>query len=491
MPSFDTSIKKNTILGIFISLSRYIYPIATYPYITRVLQPEGLGRISFVASFVMFFSLLSQLGMPIYGLRSCAVAKDNKEKLQAIVGELLLIHLLSGCATLLLYGFVVFLVLPVKQEPVLFFIYGLGILLGISDCEWAYRASGRYSFLALVNSVFRCLAIVAVYLLVRNSTDLYWYAFITLLAGSGSLVAGFLSLKAQLGIAPLKNIYDIIVSHNVIRVVSGHLRPLLLFFLMSCAVTVYSNTDTVMLGFMKTNHMVGIYNASAKVKALLIVFSGALWTAALPRSAGLWKEGNWEGFRNLAEKSLRMIPIVSLPLAVFFIFYSEPSIRIIAGEAYVSAVRPMCILLLAVVPIGISNVIGGQLLIPIGQEKLLFRAEMAGMASNIVANAVLIPRYDVTGAAIATLLSETLVAVMAAVYIARFVRIRIIDVCVYIKSMAAFGTGLLLSYMFSVSGPVIICLTVAAVVFFVTFLAVLYLSGDELVRETIKNGVKR
>lgn len=93
---------------------------------------------------------------------------------------------------MLLYGFVVFMVLPVKQEPILFFIYGLGILLGISDCEWVYRASGKYSFLALVNAVFRCLAIVAVYLLVRNSTDLYWYAFITLLAGSGSLVAGFL-----------------------------------------------------------------------------------------------------------------------------------------------------------------------------------------------------------------------------------------------------------------------------------------------------------
>ena len=151
----------------------------------------------------------------------------------------------------------------------------------------------------------------------------------------------------------------------------------------------------------------------------------------------------------------------------------------------------MCILLLAVVPIGISNVIGGQLLIPIGQEKLLFRAEMAGMLANIVANAVLIPRYDVTGAAIATLLSETLVAVMAAIYIMRFVRIRIMDASVYIKSIAACGTGLSLAYMFSVSGPVIVCLAVAAIICFVTFLAVLYLFGDELVRETIKNGVKR
>ena len=491
MPPQDASIKKNTMLGMFISLSRYIYPIATYPYITRVLQPEGLGRISFVVSFVLFFSLLAQLGMPIYGLRSCAVVKDNKEKLQSLVGELLLVHLLSGCATLLLYGLVVAMVLPVKHEPVLFIIYGLNILLGMSDCEWTYKALGRYSFLALVNAVFRCVAIAAVFLLVRNSTDLYWYALITLLAGSGSLVAGFLSLKAQLGIAPLKNVYDSIVSHNVIRVVRVHLRPLLLFFLMSCAVTVYSNTDTVMLGFMKDNQLVGIYNASAKVKALLIVFSGALWTAALPRSASLWKEGYLEGFRRLAEKSLRLIPVVPLSLAVFFIFYSEPSIRIIAGEAYLGAVLPMRILLLAVVPIGISNVIGGQLLIPIGQEKLLFRAEMVGMVSNIVANAVLIPRYDVAGAAIATLLSETLVAVIAAVYIMRFVRIRIIDADVYIKSIVACGTGLVLAYMFSFSGPVIVCLTVAGVIFFVTFLTVMYLFGDEFVRETIKNGVNR
>lgn len=491
MPSFDTSIKKNTVLGIFISLSQYIYPMATYPYITRVLQPEGLGRVSFVASFVVFFTLLSQLGMPIYGLRGCAKALTDKGKLQNLVAELLLVQVVSGCVALVLYGFVVLMVLPLKQEPVLFLIYGLHILACMVNCEWAYKAAGRYSFLALVNAFFRCVAIVAVFLLVRDAADLYWYAMITLLAGSGSLITALLSLEAQLGLCPYKKVYGIITSHTVLRVLRIHIRPLLLFFLMSCAVTVYSNTDTVMLGFMKNNRLVGIYNASAKVKALLVVFTGALWTAALPRSAMLWENNSIVGFRELAEKSLRMIPIVSLPLAVFFIFFSEPCIQIIAGTAYMDAVVPMRILLLAVIPIGISNIIGGQLLIPIGQEKLLFKAELEGVIINVAANALLIPRYDVAGAAVATLVSETVVTAAAAMYILRFVRLRILDFGVYMKSVIACGAGLLFAFIVSFSGPTIIHVTIAAVIFFFTFLAVMYLLGDEFVRTLLKSGVNR
>lgn len=478
-------------LGVFISLSQYIYPIATYPYITRVLQPEGLGRITFVASFVVFFTLLSQLGMPIYGLRSCAKVLNNDEKLQNLVAELLLVQVFSGCMALVLYGFVVLMVLPFKHEPVLFLIYGLQILACMVNCEWAYKATGRYSFLALINAFFRCVAIVAVFLLVRDNTDLYWYALITLIAGSGSLITELLSLEAQLGLSPYKKIHNIIASHSVSRVLREHIKPLLIFFFMSCAVTVYSNTDIVMLGFMKDNRLVGIYNASAKVKAVLVVFTGALWTAALPRSAMLWKNKNMGSFRELAEKSLRMIPLVSLPLAVFFIFFSEPCIQVIAGTAYMDAVVPMRILLLVVIPIGISNIIGGQLLIPIGQEKLLFKAEMSGVLINVAANALLIPRYDVAGAAVATLVSETVVTVVAVIYILQFVRLRVLDFGVYMKSVIACGAGLLFAFILSFSGPAIVRVTIAAVIFFFTFLAVMYLLGDEFVRTLLRSGVNR
>lgn len=491
MPSFVTSIKKNTVLGVLISLSQYIYPIATFPYITRVLQPEGLGRISFVASFVVIFTLLSQLGMPIYGLRSCAKELNNKGKLQNLVAELLLVQVVSGCVALVLYGFVVLMVLPFKHEPVLFLIYGLQILACMVNCEWAYKATGRYSFLALINAFFRCVAIVAVFLLVRDNTDLYWYALITLIAGSGSLITELLSLEAQLGLSPYKKIHNIIASHSVSRVLREHIKPLLIFFFMSCAVTVYSNTDIVMLGFMKDNRLVGIYNASAKVKAVLVFFTGALWTAALPRSAMLWKNKNMGSFRELAEKSLRMIPLVSLPLAVFFIFFSEPCIQVIAGTAYMDAVVPMRILLLVVIPIGISNIIGGQLLIPIGQEKLLFKAEMSGVLINVAANALLIPRYDVAGAAVATLVSETVVTVVAVIYILQFVRLRVLDFGVYMKSVIACGAGLLFAFILSFSGPAIVRVTIAAVIFFFTFLAVMYLLGDEFVRTLLRSGVNR
>ena len=198
-----------------------------------------------------------------------------------------------------------------------------------------------------------------------------------------------------------------------------------------------------------------------------------------------------EGFRELAEKSLRMIPLVSLPLAVFFIFFSEPCIQVIAGTAYMDAVVPMRIQLLAVIPMGISNIIGGQLLIPIGQEKLLFKVEMAGVLINVAANALLIPRYDVAGAAVATLVSETVVTVVAVIYILQFVRLRVLDFGVYMKSVIACGAGLLFAFILSFSGPTIIRVTIAALIFFFTFLAVMYLLGDEFVRTLLRSGVHR
>lgn len=130
-------------------------------------------------------------------------------------------------------------------------------------------------------------------------------------------------------------------------------------------------------------------------------------------------------------------------------------------------------------------------MIPIGQEKLLFKAELEGVIINVAANALLIPRYDVAGAAVATLVSEIVVTAAAAMYILRFVRLRILDFGVYMKSVIACGAGLLFAFIVSFSGPAIIHVTIAAVIFFFTFLAVMYLLGDEFVRTLLKSGVNR
>ena len=85
----------------------------------------------------------------------------------------------------------------------------------------------------------------------------------------------------------------------------------------------------------------------------------------------------------------------------------------------------MRLLLLAVLPIGFSNIAGGQMLIPMGEEKKLFQAEAIGAGTNILLNAFLIPAFAASGAAIATALSETMVTVFAVLSALKQVRFHV------------------------------------------------------------------
>ena len=64
-----------------------------------------------------------------------------------------------------------------------------------------------------------------------------------------------------------------------------HIKPILIFFAMSCATTIYTNLDTVMLGFMSSDTDVGYYNAAIKIKVILVSIVTSLGTVLLPRAS--------------------------------------------------------------------------------------------------------------------------------------------------------------------------------------------------------------
>ena len=78
-------------MNTFLSMSSFIFPLITFPYISRILLPEGTGKVNFAISFVSYFTMFAQLGIPTYGIRVCAMVRDDREKLTKVTQELLLI----------------------------------------------------------------------------------------------------------------------------------------------------------------------------------------------------------------------------------------------------------------------------------------------------------------------------------------------------------------------------------------------------------------
>lgn len=65
-----------------LTVSSMIFPLISYPYVSRILMPSGMGKVAFATSIVTYFSMFAQLGIPTYGIRTCAKVRDDKKSCQ-------------------------------------------------------------------------------------------------------------------------------------------------------------------------------------------------------------------------------------------------------------------------------------------------------------------------------------------------------------------------------------------------------------------------
>lgn len=104
------SLTVNVIMNTLLSMSAFIFPLITFPYVSRVLLNVGTGKVSFANGIIAYFALFAQLGIPTYGIRACAKVRDDKEKLTKVVQELLIIN---TAISILVY--VVFLMIVIMK----------------------------------------------------------------------------------------------------------------------------------------------------------------------------------------------------------------------------------------------------------------------------------------------------------------------------------------------------------------------------------------
>jgi len=111
----------------------------TLPYLSRVLQPEGIGKINFADQFVAYFVILASLGIPLYGTREIAKVRDNREKLTEVFNEIFIINIVTS---IIAYGlfFIFFLTGDkLQKESLLFIVMSLNIIFITIGVDWFYQ----------------------------------------------------------------------------------------------------------------------------------------------------------------------------------------------------------------------------------------------------------------------------------------------------------------------------------------------------------------
>lgn len=403
MGASQPSLKRNFIMNAILALSTAIFPLVTFPYASRTLLPSGAGKVSFAVSFISYFNLLAQLGIPTYGIRACAKVRDDKTKLTRTAHELLFISMSMAVLSYAALIAAVTLVPRLREERHLYLIVSTTVGLNAIGMEWLYKALEQYGYITARSVAFKLIAIAAMFLLVRGPGDYIVYGGITVLASSGAYVCNLFRARRLIGVRPVGG-YD----------VRRHGKAVMVFFAMTCSTLIYTQLDTVMLGFMKSDADVGYYSAAVQVKTLLVSVTASLGNVLLPRSSYYVEQGKYDAFRELSVKALKFAIIAALPMTMYFILQAPYAIGLLAGSAYAASIPAMRIIMPTVLLIAITNIMGFQILVPMGRETVILASEIAGAVTDLALNLILIPRYAAAGAAVGTLAAEA--AVLAVQY---------------------------------------------------------------------------
>lgn len=392
------SLKLNIIMNMILTMSSLIFPLITFPYVSRILLPEGTGKVSFAISLISYFLMFAQLGIPTYGIRVCARVRDDRKELTRKAQELLIINLIMSVISYIILFLTIAYVPRLQGDRTLYIVVSLTIILTSIGMEWLYKALEQYTYITIRSVIFKLIALIAMFLLVHEKSDYVIYGGISILAASASNIFNFINVHKYIDLKPVGN-------YNL----KQHLRPMLTFFAMSCAITIYTNLDTVMLGFIKNDVDVGYYNTAIKIKNILVSIVTSLGAVLLPRASYYVENGLMEEFNRITTKALTFVFLIASPLILYFMLYAKEGIFFLSGSAYAGSILPMQIIMPTLLFIGISNILGIQVLVPLGKETILLFGEIAGAIVDLLINLMLIPRLASSGAAIGTVVAEFVV----------------------------------------------------------------------------------
>ena len=380
------SLKLNFIMNAMLTMSSFIFPLITFPYVSRILLAEGTGKVQFATSLISYFTMFSQLGVPTYGIRAVAGVRDDKEQLSRTVQELFILRLVTTAISYTAFFILLATVPRLQGEKLLYVIMSANTFLTFIGMEWLYKGLEHYTYITVRQITVKFLSLILMFVLVHQKSDYIIYGAIAVFAGAASNIFNFIHARRYIYFRPMGN-------WNVRR----HIKPVLVFFALSCATMIYTHLDTVMLGFMKTDTDVGYYGAAVKIKTLLVSIVTSLGTVLLPRASYYVKKGDMEKFRAITSKALRFVMLMATPLVIYFMLFASSGIRLLSGSGYDGAIVPMILIMPTLLFIGMSNITGLQILVPTGREKLVLYSTIAGAVIDVIINAVLIPSIASSG----------------------------------------------------------------------------------------------
>lgn len=375
-----------------------IIPIIVFPYVTRVLGVDGIGKYSFYSSALTYATLFTGFGIALYGAREIGKCADDIIRRTQKLVELIVLNLMIVAIFFIIVIYFAFFS-SYSKDWLIIILFSLTLLTNAIGAEWFFVGIEKQGFMLVRNIVIKTISTIMIFLLVKEPEHLVRYVAITSFSMAGT---------------SLTNVYYLI-NLSVLRYVKNlsfrkYLHPLSSIFSIEVLLRYLGLGDVVILGVLAGDNAVGIYSMGLKVFLLVSSIMKVTATTLMPRSAYYLENNDTEGFCRLFYNTIRMLFMVGLPISVCMFLFAKPIIIILGGEQFVGAVdlmKEMSFFLLLSV---LVNTYVFQAFYPQNKTTPIIVAHLAGLFLNVVLNCLLVPLLSFQGTFIAFAVSNLSIA---------------------------------------------------------------------------------
>jgi|GEM_PF-40721 len=393
----NNSIKKNYFYNLTYTLLNSLLPLLTAPYLSRIIGVKGIGTYAYYYSIAHIFFLFAKLGMTNYGTRKIAKARalDDKEDLSYTFSSLYYQQLLTTILASVIY-FCYFLIFEDNVSNRLYsVIFGTILFAAFFDIDWLYSGLENFKSLSLKNIFVKCFTVICIFIFVRDEHDLIVYIAL-MCAGT---FFGYVSLWIGAG----KYIHFCKVP---MKEVLSNIAPNALLLVPLLAVSVYRTMDKIMLGAMTNTTETGLYENAEKIIYTLCGFINSFGTVMMPKTSNLISSGNTKKSKRYLLLSVEFMSMLLCSFAFGLSAISDNLSVFFFGEDFKKSGILMSALAFTLIPIGLSNIIRTQYIIPHGLDKIYLKTVSTGAVINLIVNFIFIPKYGAVGAVIGTICAE-------------------------------------------------------------------------------------
>lgn len=388
-------VKKNFGYNLVLTFCNYLFPLITYPYVSRVLGVENIGICNFVDSIINYFVLFSMLGIGSYGVREIARCKNNQEERNRVFSSLMSVNVVLtvfSLAVLIVLTYTISALAVYKQ----FLLIGvIKLLFNVILIEWLFQGIQEFKYITVRSIIVRLIYIILIFLFVHSEADTSIYYLLTAL------------------ITVFNGLFNWIYSRRFVHLsfknirISPFIAPILAYGGYRILTSMYTSFNTAFLGFSSGDTEVGYFSTATKLYSILMGVFSAFTLAMIPKVAQMLKDNEIEKLKIIAKDTFSLLFAIAFPLIIFCEYQASTIINILSGAGYEGAIIPFQIVAILILVVGIEQIVIQQFLMATtNSNRGVLQLSITGALIGVLINICLTPKYGALGASIAWLISE-------------------------------------------------------------------------------------